>query len=410
MDTDVLIIGGGLSGLAAACRLEKAGVDYQLVEASDRIGGRVKTDEVDGFLLDHGFQVLLDAYPCVDRVFEREQLALNAFTPGAQLWKGGRIQTMHDVFRAPEKLLATALTPVGTIKDKLLVGKLRMEAKRWDVADIWTRPNEATEKRLRDYGFSDGFIDLFFRGFYGGIFLEKKLETSRRFFDYTFKLFTEGYATLPTRGMGALPEQLAQRLNREKVHASTRITKLAEHEAETPDGKITFRKSILTSGFAQMTESSADEGEWNGTVCHYFAAAKSSALEEQGKLIRLSGDRTGGRIAHTCVPSQVAASYAPEGKELISVSEIGCRGEGGDAVEEIKAELTDWYGGEASQWQHIKSYRIPKALPRNKPDHQASDVAAGSTIHLHAGDWTTSPSIEGAILSGEYAAERCLSV
>ena len=98
---DVLIIGAGLAGLCCARRLAEAGVTFQIVEASDGIGGRVRTDEVDGFLLDRGFQVLLTAYPEARRVLDYSRLDLKPFSPGALSWFAGRMNRLVDPWRTP---------------------------------------------------------------------------------------------------------------------------------------------------------------------------------------------------------------------------------------------------------------------------------------------------------------------
>lgn len=188
----------------------------------------MRTDEVDGFLLDRGFQVFLSAYPEARRILDLEALDLRPFRAGALVMRGGRRRRLMDVFRCPRYLLETAMQPIGTVWDKLLVAKLRHWVRRSSVDDIAARDDRATEDYLRDYGFSEGMIDGFFRPFYGGIFLERELRTSSRMFEFTFKMFAEGSATLPAGGMSAIPRQLAARLPRGSIRLNTRVQRSTE--------------------------------------------------------------------------------------------------------------------------------------------------------------------------------------
>ena len=166
----VLIVGAGLAGLSCAARLHQAGVKAQIFESSDEVGGRVRTDQVDGFLLDRGFQVFLDAYPNAGRILDCDRLRLRAFRPGALLFRSGKFHRMMDVFRSPSSIIGTALAPIGTLRDKLLVARLRRLLMRSSCEEIAEREASTTEGYLRDFAFSPLMIDGFFRSFNGGVF------------------------------------------------------------------------------------------------------------------------------------------------------------------------------------------------------------------------------------------------
>lgn len=198
----VLIVGGGLAGLACAIRLHQSGARPLIFEGSDGVGGRVRTDEVDGFLLDRGFQVFLDAYPEAGALLDMDKLDLRAFRPGALIYQTSGMRRIMDVLREPRHLIESALAPVGSLADKLRVARLRWRLMRLSTEEIAGHEDMTTESYLKHAGFSPAMIDGFFRSFYGGIFLERELQTSSRMFEFTFKMFSQGSATLPSRGMG----------------------------------------------------------------------------------------------------------------------------------------------------------------------------------------------------------------
>ena len=183
---DVIIIGGGLAGLSCAVKLTNAGKNVAVLEATDRIGGRVRSDVVDGYTLDHGFQVLLTAYPACRELLDYPALRLRAFDPGAMVRVDGNFSTLGDPWRRPSQALSTALSPVGTLGDKLRIVKLRRAANRGSLDDLYRRPSQTTLKRLQQDGFTPGMIDRFFRPFLGGVFLDESLSTSSRMLEFVF--------------------------------------------------------------------------------------------------------------------------------------------------------------------------------------------------------------------------------
>jgi phytoene dehydrogenase-like protein len=403
---DTLIIGAGLAGLSAAVRLHDAGREVLVLEAADAVGGRVRTDKVDGFLLDRGFQVYLDAYPEAGALLDLEALDLQRFEPGALVWKNGKSRRLMDVFRRPRALLSSAFQPIGTPLDKLLVAKLRARLLRKTQEEIWSAPESTTADYLRRFGFSKGMIDLFFRGFYGGIFLEEHLVTSSRMFEFTFGMFSRGNATLPAAGMQAIPDQLAARLPAGTIRFGCPVESLSGTTVLAAGREISANHVILAtdgSRAARLLPERITAPRWNGTTCLYFSAPEPPYPDA---LIMLKGDREG-LINNLCVPSNVSASYAPTGKALISVSLGHTTGMGEDLVGAVKTELYAWFGPVVDKWRLLKAFHLPLALPIEPPGHAAKTAQNGSV--QVCGDFLSSASIEGAVRSGKTVAEEILA-
>src|SRR5271155_1575748 len=206
---DVLIVGAGLAGLCCARRLAEAGTSFQFIEASDGVGGRVRTDNVDGFLLDRGFQVLLTAYPEAKKVLDYSDLDLKPFAPGAFPWFAGRMNQLVDPWRMPGMWRIALRSDFGTLSDKLRVARLRARLRQTSLEDLFRRTERTTKDDLLAEGFSQDMMHRFFSPFLGGILLDGDLKSSSRMFEFVFKMLSEGSTVVPAGGMGAIPAQLA---------------------------------------------------------------------------------------------------------------------------------------------------------------------------------------------------------
>jgi len=402
----VLIIGAGLSGLACALELQKAKISFLLLEASDAPGGRVRTDEVDGFLLDRGFQVYLDAYPEAGKILDLPALDLRPFSPGALVFHGGKMHRVMDVFRRPGSLIPSALAPIGSFGDKLRVALLKWRTYRSSLAEIAARPDRSTLEYLRDFGFSKAMIDVFFRSFYGGIFLERELRTSSRMFEFTFKMFSAGSATLPAHGMGEISRQLASRLPADCLRLNSPVASLSPGCATLASGEMITAAHIVVAMDAAtsaklLPEIFPNPVAWRAVTNLYYTSSRSPINEP---IIALNGSGKG-LVNNVCVLTDVSPAYAPPGKHLISVSVLGLN-DHPDLPAAVIEELTSWFGPEAREWQHLRTDRIKHALPEQLPG-SAKFPPLPPGIHL-CGDYQTSASIEGAITSGISTAESLI--
>jgi phytoene dehydrogenase-like protein len=406
----VIIVGAGLAGLACARRLREAGIPFVILEGDRRIGGRVKTDEVDGFLLDHGFQVLQTAYPEARRILDYDRLELKAFAPGAIIRAENRFHVIADPRRRPRYLWSSATAPIGTLADRLRMIKLASKVRRIGVAELFQSPDMSTLEFLRAEGFSEKIINTFFIPFFSGISLDPNIEVSSRVFQYIFRIFAEGDVALPARGMGTIPDQLAESLPDDSIRTAARVQSIHSGGVELASGeKISGQVVVLATerpetarllGFKSALRS-------HGELCLYYAAEAPPV--EQPYLV-LNGDRTGWFNSLT-VPSLVAPSYAPPGQTLISVVVIGRLSADDISVETaVRGQLTAWFGAQVQDWRHLKTYRITHALPAQPPPMPNPTIATASPepCIFICGEYNNVPGIQWAMLSGRLAAEAVL--
>lgn len=410
-DPDVLIIGAGLAGLTAAKVLKSAGKSVRILEASNAVGGRIRTDVVKGFLLDRGFQVLLTAYPETKRFLDYKALDLRTFDPGAIILHKEGVTEIGDPLRKPSSLITTLLSPAGTLMDKLRMLRLKLKLSGKTVEDIFAADETTTMAYLKDYGFSDRMISQFFKPFMAGIFLEDQLSTSSRMFEFVFKMFSEGNAAIPAKGMGMIPLQLAQGLSSSELIFNESVTAIDGNQVKTSFGSIHHSTYILIATDQQhlpvpFTQTAAA----CQSVTNMYFTADQPPFKRPMIALNTLPEKLVNNIA---VMNQVSSEYAKGGKTLISVSLIGDRS-GADAVKleaDVLREMAGWYP-DAVNWEHLKTYTIKYALPN---DDQVCDNIPADAIRLTdqcfiCGDHLMNGSINAAMKSGRLAAEAILKI
>ena len=368
----------------------------------------MNTDVVEGFRLDRGFQVFLDSYPEAGSILDLDRLNLRPFRPGALVFLDGKMHRVMDVFRHPREILASAIAPVGSLADKLRIALLRFRLLHTSVPAIAQHGDLSTSAYLRRAGFSPRMIDVFFRSFYGGIFLERELRTSSRMFEFTFKMFSEGNATLPAQGMGEIPRNLASKLPPCAIRLKARVARIDRESVTLDSGERICGDAVVVATDAASAADLIPQLRptnivWNSVTCVYFAAPQSPLNEA---IIVLNGAGSG-MVNNVCVPSDVSADYAPPGLALISVSVLGTP-DTENLERKVLEELESWFGRGVREWRHLRTDRITRALPAMLPGGEPKVGLLERNGVLVCGDHCWSPSIEGAIISGKTAADALL--
>lgn len=408
---NTIIIGAGLAGLTAARTLHEKGIDYQLIEATDRVGGRVKTDIVDGYRLDHGFQVLLTAYPEAKRWLDYDQLDLKEFLPGALLlYPDGSQGRIGDPLRDPSSLFSTVFSKAGRLGDKLKILKLKSKLANQSVNNIFQQDEKTTLNALKeDYGFSASMIDQFFKPFFAGIFLEKKLTTSRRMFDFVFKMFGEGNAAVPALGMEEIPRQLVAPLNPDHILLNTRVDRIDGKSVILENGNSLSADHIViaTEATGLISNYTPVKNNYQSTV-HLHFVSEESPFDLPIIALNTNKNRLVNNIS---VINQVAPAYAPAGKQLISISIVGQATVNQQLVDEAKKELKTWFGNTVDSWQHLHTRTVQYALPDQrqvKHYEYLLNYKIGDGLY-YCGDHSLNGSIDAAMYSGRRVAEEILN-
>ena len=411
-EPDVIVIGAGLAGLCCARRLAQCGISFRVYEASDGVGGRVRTDVVDGFRLDRGFQIFLPAYPEARRVLDYESLDLRPFDRGALVRVRGRFHRVADPRVEFLKGAASAFNPIGTIRDKL-----RLIGYKWRLDETKTEPANLDERttldELRSAGrFSDSIIDRLFRPFLGGVFLERNLATSNRMFRFLFPKFADGGGSIPALGMQAIPDQIAAGLPSDAITLNRKVESLRRNEVRLTTGEVLEPRAVVIAvegpEAARLTNGQVPLLPGKGCTTIYFAADRSPV---DGPTLVLDGDGTG-PINSLVVLSQVSAAYAPPEKSLISATMIGIPSEDDGAFERsVRAHLGEWFGNQVTRWILLRIDRIPYALPDQSAgtlDPWQRPVRLTPGLYV-CGDHRDNGSIDGAMTSGFRAAQAVMA-
>ncbi len=401
------IIGSGVSGLLAAQILEQRGYHPTILEATSSIGGRVKTDILKGYQLDHGFQVLLDAYPKAIQYLDYGALELQSFLPGAIIYKDGIKQTIGDPLRNIRLLIPTLNASVGTVADKIKILKLNLDLKKKTLVTIFKEPEFTTIEYLKNKGFTDRIIEQFFKPFFSGIFLEPNLQTSSRMFEFVYKMFGEGSATIPKAGIGAISEQLFTKLKKTKIIFNSRVKQVLDDQIILSNGdSVDSDFTIIATDASSLVDNLREQTTvWKSCENLYFEVARKTIAKP---FIGLIADRDA--LINNIFYCTSLKNEKKGAKQLLSVTvvkEHSLTKE--ELVTKVASDLSIYCN--ISDIEFLKHYHIKKALPKLSNiqyDMEPSETKLTDTIFL-AGDQLLNGSLNAAMTSGENAARALIN-
>ena len=394
----VYIIGAGVSGLIAAYELEQNGYKPVIIEQSNAVGGRVKTIEKNGYKLDLGFQVLLDAYPLAKQYLNMEALNLQKLASGALIYSNSKSSQIGDPTRDIKMLFPTLFSRVGSISDKIKILKLNNRLKKKSIEAIFSSPESSTLDHLIEFGFSDQIISQFFRPFFSGIFLEPTLRTSSRMFEFVYKMFGDGYATIPKSGIGAISEQLRHKLKRTEFMFNTKVKSVSNQLIVLDSGQeIEHQGTIITSNASTLLSNLKDqETKWKSCMCLYFKVDQTNIPEH-----------TIGLVANKDYLSNNLYAYTDQdsGEKILSVTSLNYKDKTDEEmIEAITGEIRELTNANSTTFIH--SFRIDEALPdidNLRESTQPSESQVLDNVFL-AGDSLFNGSLNAAMESGRLAA------
>ncbi|MGB3184576.1 MAG: NAD(P)/FAD-dependent oxidoreductase [Ornithinimicrobium sp.] len=405
---DVVVVGAGLAGLMCANQLQDAGVNVAVLEAGDAVGGRIRSDVVDGFVMDRGFQVLNPAYPAVREHIDIAALELQKFGSGAGvLREDGTTAVLADPLREPGHLLDVLSS--GYLDPSELFALARWAGPSLGPTSALTSgPDESRGSAMARAGLS-GPLSRVVDAFVAGVVLEDNGSTSNKFTQLLLRMFAFGSPGLPRGGMQAFPQQLADRLVR-PVQTGTAVHAIDETQGhgrvQTEHGAVDADLVVLAAGPAASAQLlGVAEPQMKGVVTDWFTMP--GAPSELPMLI-VDGRERPGPIKNTAVVTAAAPSYAPEGKVLVQTSALMQPGHEPPPLQDILSHAAQMYAVSTHDWQLIHRHEVPRALPVQHPPLSTRRPMQVSDHVITCGDQVDTASIQGAMVSGTRAAQGFL--
>ncbi len=401
---EFLVVGAGLAGLTAAKVLSQSGREVLLLEKSDGVGGRVRTDQYKDFLLDRGFQVLLTAYPELPKHLNLSLLRLHSFESGATIFSDGHFSKVGDPFRNVSSIMSTAFTKTIGMQDKIKLLKLRNSLIGRKKIYFQQKDDKRILETFEELGFTSKAINSFFKPLVGGIQLDPSLSGSTRLCFLVLKMLFIGDAAIPSRGMGAISEQLSKQINESSIRLTSTVDKVEGKKVILESGESFLPSNLIiaTEGPATAKLLGQESPLSRSVSCIYFSAPQAPS---SSKAILLNGEKNGPAL-NVAIMSNISPSYSKNGKALIAVAIPNTIKP--DSMENVLIQMRKWFGDSVDSWEHIKTYSIEHGQPDLRPgDPFRKSIKNSEGVYI-CGDHRDTPSIQGALVSGRRAAEICL--
>jgi glycine/D-amino acid oxidase-like deaminating enzyme len=405
---EVVVVGAGLAGLACARRLVASGVAVTVLEAEDAVGGRVRTDVIDGFRCDRGFQLLNPAYPEARRVLDLRALRLRPLPAGVVVATGGHRRLVGDPRRTAAtrlpRALVGALRTVHSPSEAAAFTRWVLRAVRTRPADLLAAPDEPWGAALDRWGVTDGLRREVLEPFLAGVIGERDGSTSRRYVDLLIRSFARGRPCVPWEGLQAVPDQLAHGLPQGCLRTGVRVQGVTPGRVRTPDAEATARAVVVATDPATAGELlgvAVPSTRGLTTFWHVAEQRPTSAAE-----LHVDGDGRG-PVVNSVVLSASAPGYSPDARSLVATTVLGNAGDSRTEAA-VRAQLRYVYGTDTGRWQLLRTHALPRALTAMPPPLDVRrPVALGDGLFV-AGDHRDSASSQGALVSGRRAADAVL--
>ncbi len=396
---DVVVIGAGLAGLTCAVELTRRGHDVVVLEASDAVGGRIRTDRVDGMLLDRGFQLLNPAYPALTGLVDLPGLMLQSFEPGIAVTSHGSTSVLAHPLRSPRDIARLWAGSTGSPWEKARFATYALSCAVRSPSSLRRLPDIGYGAALDQAGVSGRLRRSVLEPFLAGVLAEDSQESSRRFVDLLLRMFVRGVPALPRDGMQALPQQVGDLLPAGVVRLQTPVTSLDGRTARSANGDWSGRAVVVATDPGRAADlTSLPMPRMRGLTTFYHRVETSPARRA---LLHVDGDRDG-PVVNTAVVSDAAPSYCTAGA-LVASTVLGADDDAQTRLA-VERQLSAIYGTSTQSWELVASYPIPAALPAMLPPLDfRQPVALGEGLFV-CGDHRDTASIQGAIVSGRRAA------
>jgi len=409
-EADVLVVGAGLAGLAAARTLHRGGLRALVLESGAEPGGRLRTDVVDGLRLDRGFQVLNPGYPTLATMVDLEALHLRAYQAGVRVHLGDRAWVVADPRRVPTAALSSLRAPVGSLRAKAALAALALRVGTGPVRRFLEEPDRSAAQLFREAGVGDELTATTLRPFLAGVFLEPDLETSGRYAELVLRSFVRGSPSLPERGIGAVPAQLAAGLPAGSVRTGVAVAAVEGGEVRSTDGRRWTAAAVVVAtdgpSAARLLPAVEVGAGRSVTTWYHLADCDPTDLAGGRPVITVDGHARG-PVVNTSVVTTVAPSYGPPGAVLVSSSVLGTD-DSADADQSVRTHLDTLYGVSTTGWRTVRPVVVPWALPAHLPGAGIRRRVRVGPATWACGDHRDTPSVQGALVSGRRAAREVL--
>ena len=406
--TDVIIVGAGFAGLSAAYYLQRKGLSVKVLEVSSQVGGRARSDKMDGFTLDRGVHFYHHSTTELSKIININDLALKNTYPGYLLRYQGTFNLFTNPLYQTIDTVSTALAKNASVADKFRLFGLYVKLKTQSYNKLVKETESSTFEYLSKNGFSKKLIDSFFRPMIAANIFDYNLQSSSRFSKIYLKSLFQDHVALPKEGIGKIGFLIAEKLDADTVSFKTKVKKVTDNGVELMNGDFLESKFVLIATNAidankiTCNSNKGIDAECSHVSTLYFSMDKAPLSKP---VVILNGDNGTTLVNHVFVPSLLHPEYAPNDKHLVAVNVVKEHDlDDEELIEKCLTELSEWFGLKVMDWQHLKTYHIKYAMPFKPILDEVKFYQRLSTTIYACGDSLSVGSMESALHSGRETA------